>query len=173
MIGILGSVWSTVWSFQVLNRVLYLWQPEAPKKVLWSTFFLRVQGRYSKHRAIPIELSVPSHDQHPHTGLFSFQSTVSSFPSRNSESEVFNLDFSYSFLLQIVFFLTTQIMYNLIRRKLPQIGIKAILKFFHLSYPDVTIIKNMVICERYVLIKQKEMTYMLYGIMILKAKQFF
>ena len=32
----------TIWSFQVLNRVLYLWQPEAPKKVLWSTFFLRV-----------------------------------------------------------------------------------------------------------------------------------
>ena len=31
-----------IWSFQVLNRVLYLWQPEAPKKVLWSTFFLRV-----------------------------------------------------------------------------------------------------------------------------------
>ena len=32
----------TIWSFQVLNRVLWLWQPEAPKKVLWSTFFLRV-----------------------------------------------------------------------------------------------------------------------------------
>ena len=32
----------TIWSFQVLNKVLYLWQPEAPKKVLWSTFFLRV-----------------------------------------------------------------------------------------------------------------------------------
>ena len=30
----------TIWSFQVLNRVLYLWQHEAPKKVLWSTFFL-------------------------------------------------------------------------------------------------------------------------------------
>ena len=30
------------WSFQVLNSVLYLWHPEAPKKVLWSTFFLRV-----------------------------------------------------------------------------------------------------------------------------------
>ena len=29
----------TIWSFQVLNRVLYLWQSEAPKKVLWSTFF--------------------------------------------------------------------------------------------------------------------------------------
>ena len=32
----------TIWSFQVLNRVLYLWLPEAPKKVLWSTFLLRV-----------------------------------------------------------------------------------------------------------------------------------
>ena len=32
----------TIWSFQVLNRVLYLWQSEAPKKVLGSTFFLRV-----------------------------------------------------------------------------------------------------------------------------------
>ena len=32
----------TIWSFQVLNTVFYLWQPEAPKKVLWSTFFLRV-----------------------------------------------------------------------------------------------------------------------------------
>ena len=32
----------TIWSFQVLNKVFYLWQPEAPKKVLWSTFFLRV-----------------------------------------------------------------------------------------------------------------------------------
>ena len=32
----------TILSFQVLNRVLYLWQSEAPKKVLWSTFFLRV-----------------------------------------------------------------------------------------------------------------------------------
>ena len=36
----------TIWSFQVVNRVLYLWQPGAPKKVLWSTFFLRV--RYKK-----------------------------------------------------------------------------------------------------------------------------
>ena len=36
----------TIWSFQVLNRVLYLWQPEAPKKVLWGTFFLRVQLPY-------------------------------------------------------------------------------------------------------------------------------
>ena len=32
----------TIWSFQVLNRVLYLWQSKAPKKVLRSTFFLRV-----------------------------------------------------------------------------------------------------------------------------------
>ena len=31
-----------IWSFQVLNRESYLWQPEAPKKVLWSTFFLTV-----------------------------------------------------------------------------------------------------------------------------------
>ena len=30
----------TIWPFQVLNRVLYLWQSETPKKVLWSTFFL-------------------------------------------------------------------------------------------------------------------------------------
>ena len=36
----------TIWFFQVLNRVLYLWQPEAPKKVLWSTFFLRVYEWY-------------------------------------------------------------------------------------------------------------------------------
>ena len=45
MIGILGYRWTLrflSWSFQVLNRVLYLWQPEAPKKVLRSTFFLRV-----------------------------------------------------------------------------------------------------------------------------------
>ena len=52
MIGILGSMWTrempimvlpdTIWYFQVLNRVLYLWQSEAPKKVLGSTFFLRV-----------------------------------------------------------------------------------------------------------------------------------
>ena len=33
---------ATIWSFHVLNRVLYLWQLGAPKKVLWSTFFLRV-----------------------------------------------------------------------------------------------------------------------------------
>ena len=32
----------TIWSFQLLNRVLYLWQSKAPKKVLGSTFFLRV-----------------------------------------------------------------------------------------------------------------------------------
>ena len=30
----------TIWSFNVLNRVLYLWQSEAPKKVLGSTFFI-------------------------------------------------------------------------------------------------------------------------------------
>ena len=29
----------TIWSFHAQNRLLYLWQPEAPKKVLWSTFF--------------------------------------------------------------------------------------------------------------------------------------
>ena len=32
----------TIWSFQILNKVLYLWQPEAPKKVLWNTFLLRL-----------------------------------------------------------------------------------------------------------------------------------
>ena len=36
----------TIWSFQILNRVLYLWQSEAPKKVLGSTFFLRVYIKY-------------------------------------------------------------------------------------------------------------------------------
>ena len=29
----------TIWSFQVLNRVLYLWQAEAPKKGAWMYFF--------------------------------------------------------------------------------------------------------------------------------------
>ena len=29
----------TIWSFQLLNWVPYLWHAEAPKKVLWSTFF--------------------------------------------------------------------------------------------------------------------------------------
>ena len=29
----------TIWSFQVLNRVLYLWQPEAPKKGALKYFF--------------------------------------------------------------------------------------------------------------------------------------
>ena len=30
----------TIWSFQVLNRVLYLWQPEAPKRFSEVLFFL-------------------------------------------------------------------------------------------------------------------------------------
>ena len=49
MIGILGSIGpqlgvlpGTIWSFRMLISVLYLWQAEAPKKVLGSTFFLRV-----------------------------------------------------------------------------------------------------------------------------------
>ena len=29
----------TIWSFHVLTRILYLWQDEAPKKVLGSSFF--------------------------------------------------------------------------------------------------------------------------------------
>ena len=33
---------STDWCFQVLTGAPYLWQAEAPKKVFWSTFFLRV-----------------------------------------------------------------------------------------------------------------------------------
>ena len=40
-------------SFQVLNRVLCLWQPEAPKKVLWSTFFLRVHPLEVKRKRQP------------------------------------------------------------------------------------------------------------------------
>ena len=50
-VGILGFRWTPrflTWSFQALfgpSRYWiesYLWQPEAPKKVLWSTFFLGV-----------------------------------------------------------------------------------------------------------------------------------
>ena len=29
----------TIWSFQVLNRVPYLWQAEAPKTGAWKYFF--------------------------------------------------------------------------------------------------------------------------------------
>ena len=44
----------TIWSFQVLNRVLYLWQSEAPKKVLGITFFLRVYS--TTHFLLPWQI---------------------------------------------------------------------------------------------------------------------
>ena len=51
----------TIWSFQVLHRVLYLWQPEAPKKVLWSTFFLRVQINFKQFQEFKLGQSCYVH----------------------------------------------------------------------------------------------------------------
>ena len=54
----------TIWSFQVLNRVLYLWQPEAPKKVLWSTFFLRVWALFPEYSSMAMALYNQMIDSH-------------------------------------------------------------------------------------------------------------
>ena len=44
----------TIWYFRVLTRVPYLWQAEAPKEVLGSTFSLRVWGRPKTSSKMPL-----------------------------------------------------------------------------------------------------------------------